>query len=1053
MRICQQCRQPLPENAPEGLCPACLAKVALGSEPAAPGGTIHINLLADQAPPGTRVPPDVAQLPPQFPQLEILELLGMGGMGMVYKARQPRLDRFVALKILPVESAQHPSFAERFNREAKALAKLNHSGIVAVYDFGQTGQYYYFIMEYVDGMNLRQLLRAKALEPRQALELVTQICTALQFAHDEGVVHRDIKPENILLNKKGQVKIADFGLAKLLGAAPDTALTMSQAAMGTFNYMAPEQRENAQKVDHRADIYSLGVVFYEMLTGEVPMGRFEPPSKKVQVDVRLDEVVFKALEREPARRYQHVSDVKSNVETITSTPPAAPAASPTTPAPAILQPSFANLVAKPMIQLLLVWVASLICAWIWPSFLGLSFFLGAGVLSGALPALLFEWRCKVASQGLRWRQLPPAVQHRGNRRLIPIAAACVSAFVVGMAVFPSRTTEWREAWFYPKSRAYEKLALSGNITGYQIPFWSKHLVAGSGAMALKIYRKDATPALLTFTLPGLRVENESRDPGRPSDALTLSVLTNWLHDSVGLDIAQPQMQAEARQIMEVFKPYYDTAPLSWDALTTNAVADLHDFTVGGYAQPLAQMGAFGSLAIVLIAFPGACFCLYFLLAFPSFKRAFAEGRAEIAAGRWTPPNEVPKRFLYSDILSVPLFLLALLAAYLAWQFVPFIGVLLFLGILLAATFQLSSRRQIQQARENGLWPRLGELATLEHVKRLAQAGEKKLAIKLYRQIHGVSLADAKAAVEKLAGDSPPLHSAKAPSVAKPASPAAAAEPSRQELKTNVKGETLNEPAKVAGRRRFGDESGITGSRFLVNLLLLTASFALVTVPSVYLAWNGFQINSPPFEFNTVAGQHVAMGGVSAIGSSLNALDFTSGKVIAVSTFVVACFLLVTQTLSRYRIANGLLIVIAGGVVTLAASSFIIQPPPNRHEYSLAEVEAMADASGGNPLYRVFLDASKRSLLAVLGKYQISGDEWKRVEAQNRKVVISHSECPAPFFCLLSGLALVVSGSLTLRRIVSDRGGSQRGRTTPVHEAEVSPAAPAPAQLPLRRSSS
>ena len=111
MRICQQCRQPLPENAPEGLCPACLAKVALGSEPAAPGGTIHINLLAGQAPPGTRVPPDVAQLAPQFPQLEILELLGMGGMGMVYKARQPRLDRFVALKILPVESAQHPSFA------------------------------------------------------------------------------------------------------------------------------------------------------------------------------------------------------------------------------------------------------------------------------------------------------------------------------------------------------------------------------------------------------------------------------------------------------------------------------------------------------------------------------------------------------------------------------------------------------------------------------------------------------------------------------------------------------------------------------------------------------------------------------------------------------------------------------------------------------------------------------------------------------------------------------------------------------------------------------
>jgi hypothetical protein len=147
-----------------------------------------------------------------------------------------------------------------------------------------------------------------------------QICTALQYAHDEGVVHRDIKPENILLNKKGQVKIADFGLAKLLGTAPDKALTMSQAAMGTMNYMAPEQRQNAQNVDHRADIYSLGVVFYEMLTGEVPMGRFEPQSKKVRVDVRLDEVVLRALEREPARRYQHVSEVKTDVHNVASAP-------------------------------------------------------------------------------------------------------------------------------------------------------------------------------------------------------------------------------------------------------------------------------------------------------------------------------------------------------------------------------------------------------------------------------------------------------------------------------------------------------------------------------------------------------------------------------------------------------------------------------------------------------------------------------------------------------------------------------------------------------------
>src|SRR5208283_2133944 len=174
---CPQCQLPLAANAPEGLCPECLAKVALGTEPAAPGATVNVNPLAEAAP-RTRVAPAPAALAAQFPQLEILELLGMGGMGMVYKARQPQLDRWVALKILPVESAQHPSFAERFNREAKALAKLNHPGIVAVYDFGQTGQYYYFVMEYVDGMNLRRLLQSKTIEPRQALELVTQICTA-----------------------------------------------------------------------------------------------------------------------------------------------------------------------------------------------------------------------------------------------------------------------------------------------------------------------------------------------------------------------------------------------------------------------------------------------------------------------------------------------------------------------------------------------------------------------------------------------------------------------------------------------------------------------------------------------------------------------------------------------------------------------------------------------------------------------------------------------------------------------------------------------------------
>ena len=240
-------------------------------------------------------------------------------MGVVYKARQPGLDRLVAVKILPPESGRDPTFAERFTREARALARLNHPNIVSVYDFGRASEFYYFIMELVDGLNLRQLEQSRRLTPQEALSIVPRICEALQYAHDEGIVHRDIKPGNILVDKRGRVKIADFGLAKLLGKeSKDLTLTGSRQVMGTPHYMAPEQMEKPQTVDHRADIYSLGVVFYEMLTGELPVGSFSLPSEKVQVDVRVDEVVLKSLRREPERRYQHASEVKTDVETISS---------------------------------------------------------------------------------------------------------------------------------------------------------------------------------------------------------------------------------------------------------------------------------------------------------------------------------------------------------------------------------------------------------------------------------------------------------------------------------------------------------------------------------------------------------------------------------------------------------------------------------------------------------------------------------------------------------------------------------------------------------------
>jgi predicted Ser/Thr protein kinase len=332
MKSCKQCGAAMSSDSPEGLCPRCLLSAAMKPEPAAaedPMETRQPGAFTGGGPAAEKIDiADPAEVARRLPQFEILELLGRGGMGVVYKARQLQLDRIVALKILAPSDAAAPGFVERFRREAKSLAKLNHPNIVHVHDFGESNGLYYFVMEFVDGANIRALISSQKMTAAEALAIVPKICDALQFAHEEGVVHRDIKPENILIDKKGRVKIADFGLAKLLGREEtDPRLTVSGATLGTPRYMAPEQVEKPESVDHRADIYSLGVVFYEMLTGELPMGRFAPPSHKVQIDVRLDEIVLHALERDVALRYQQVSEVRQDVEEITSKPQAAAASS------------------------------------------------------------------------------------------------------------------------------------------------------------------------------------------------------------------------------------------------------------------------------------------------------------------------------------------------------------------------------------------------------------------------------------------------------------------------------------------------------------------------------------------------------------------------------------------------------------------------------------------------------------------------------------------------------------------------------------------------------
>ena len=332
-KTCPKCRQPLADDAPQGLCPHCLlANAAIFTE----DETLKVP-KADA--------PSIETVAAAFPELEVLEVIGRGGMGVVYKARQRSLGRLVALKLLAPELVQTAGFAERFATEARALATLSHPNIVTIHDFGESGGFYFLLMEFVDGVNLRQAMSAGRFTPEQALAIVPPVCEALQYAHDHGIVHRDIKPENLLLDKDGRVKIADFGIAKMYGSSPYSSplapreehsasahtenlsspattnvvegtelISRSEmATLGTPRYAAPEQMTDPRHVDHRADIYSLGVVLYELLTGEAPGAKLTPPSQRVQIDVRLDEVVLRALNAKPELRWQTASDLNAEV--------------------------------------------------------------------------------------------------------------------------------------------------------------------------------------------------------------------------------------------------------------------------------------------------------------------------------------------------------------------------------------------------------------------------------------------------------------------------------------------------------------------------------------------------------------------------------------------------------------------------------------------------------------------------------------------------------------------------------------------------------------------
>ncbi len=290
-------------------------------------------------------PPRAAPSPPDpflgniLGGCRIDEVIGRGGMGVVYKAMQLSLNRPVAIKVLPEEVCGQPQFVERFKREVDVLSRLSHPNVVTVFERGEIDGRLYVIMEYVQGTSLREVMRKGPLPAAEALVIVRGVLSALEHAHGKGIIHRDIKPENVLVATGGIVKVADFGLSRLLDPGAATRLTHTNLLLGTFEYMAPEQREKAKEADERADIYATGVVLYEMLAGELPIGHFDALSRKrpKECDSRIDEIVERSLAKAPDDRYQRASEMGAAVSRILSVPalPAAPPqAVPAAPPPA-----------------------------------------------------------------------------------------------------------------------------------------------------------------------------------------------------------------------------------------------------------------------------------------------------------------------------------------------------------------------------------------------------------------------------------------------------------------------------------------------------------------------------------------------------------------------------------------------------------------------------------------------------------------------------------------------------------------------------------------------
>src|SRR5437773_3363548 len=313
--VCENCGEKILGDSPKGLCPACVLETGLGP-------------VADESVAGVVDSGSPAEVLMDFGDYELLEELGRGGQGVVYRARQKSLNRTVALKVIGLGQWATQAHLKRFRREAESAANLDHPCIVPIYEVGEREGSCYFSMKFIDGGQLDEVAKRTPISTRNAAELIAKLARTVHYAHEHGILHRDIKPGNILVDTKGEPHLTDFGLARLLETKSTVTHTMD--VLGTPSYMAPEQASGRnEQLTSATDVYGLGAVFYQLLTGHPPFAggttyetvrlvlEAEPRQLRLwnpKIDRELSTICLKCLEKDPKRRYSSALALADDLE-------------------------------------------------------------------------------------------------------------------------------------------------------------------------------------------------------------------------------------------------------------------------------------------------------------------------------------------------------------------------------------------------------------------------------------------------------------------------------------------------------------------------------------------------------------------------------------------------------------------------------------------------------------------------------------------------------------------------------------------------------------------